>query len=89
MKRESAAAASKRGHPCSCGRVIHGNGYARHRLVCGGTWVTWTAWADDRDPRCGYLTPARTIRGQARPCGVTRRAHDLVRHRWPHDFTWP
>jgi hypothetical protein len=44
MKRESAARASKRGHPCSCGRVIHGNGYSRHRLKCTGSWVTWTAW---------------------------------------------
>jgi len=61
MRRESAARASRRGHPCSCGRVIHGNGYSRHRIKCGGTWITWTAWEAARpkwthdpgdDPRC-------------------------------------
>lgn len=78
MKRESAARASRRGHPCSCGRVIHGNGYSRHRVKCDGTWITWTAWEAARprwthapgdDPRTCWACVDDVVNAPDEPMG--------------------
>jgi hypothetical protein len=45
-KNLSASVHASQGHPCSCGRMIFGNGYGQHRRVCDGRWLTWSQWVE-------------------------------------------